>query len=56
MIIEHTYDNNKICYQCKWLKIQEEWYGVCECPHNRVKNRNRSFTDKKCSWKNADKK
>lgn len=68
MIIEYTYspeDLKKRCFGCKWLKQNVlnptstnsnfDWYGLCECPHNKIKNRNRSITDKACSWKNADK-
>jgi hypothetical protein len=55
MIIEFTYNQNKICNGCKWLKLKDDWYGKCECPHNKVKERNRHVTDHKCSWKNADK-
>lgn len=58
MIVEYTYsqhDLNKRCYGCKWLRMTGEWSGRCECPHNRVKDRNRQITDRKCTWKNADK-
>jgi hypothetical protein len=60
MIIEYTYsqeDLRKKCHGCKWLKIypNDDWYGKCECPYNKVKFRERSITDKKCTWKNADK-
>lgn len=60
MVIEYTYsehDLKKKCWGCKWLKIREDddWYGKCECPHNKVKFRERSITEKACSWKNADK-
>lgn len=60
MIIEYTYspsDLKKKCYGCKWLKIEDDdwFYGKCECPHNKIKFRNRQITDKACVWKNADK-
>lgn len=51
MIIEHTYDNRKICNHCFWLKMKDDCFGICECPDNRVKNRERFVTDKKCSRK-----
>ena len=58
MIIEYTYspsDLKKKCHNCKWLKLDEdEWYGICKCPHNKVKFRNRKITDKACTWKNAE--
>jgi hypothetical protein len=60
MIIETTYsqhDLRKKCYNCKWLKLDDnsEWLGTCVCEFNRVKDRRRQITDKSCSWKNADK-
>jgi hypothetical protein len=58
MLIEYTYssqDLNKKCYECKWLRMIDEWSGFCEYPHNKVKFRNRQITDKACTWKNADK-
>lgn len=58
MIIEYKYTEHDLrnrCYKCKWLKMEHEWSGYCECPHNKVKERHRSITTRKCSWKNADK-
>lgn len=59
MIIEYSWSNQELrqkkCFECKWLKMQDDWYGKCECPHNKVKFRQRNITDKKCTWKNADK-
>lgn len=58
MIIEYTYsqhDLKKKCYGCKWLELYNDFNGKCICPHNKVKERNRSVTDKACTWKNADK-
>lgn len=60
MIIEHTYsqqDLRKRCYGCKWLKLHDnnQFYGTCACPHNKIKERERSVTDRRCAWKNADK-
>jgi hypothetical protein len=58
MIIEYTYaqnDLNKRCYQCKWLTMIDDWAGHCDCPYNKVKFRDRQITDRKCTWKNADK-
>jgi hypothetical protein len=56
-IIEYTINTRNKCYGCKWLKLNEDdmWQGHCECPHNKIKNRDRYVTDKKCTWKNADK-
>lgn len=57
MIITYEYsatDLAKRCHGCKWLRITYgDYYGVCECEHNKVKFRHRSVTDKACSWKNA---
>jgi hypothetical protein len=53
LIIEYTYDNRKICYKCKWLKMVDDWFGDCTCPNNRVKNRHREITDRKCSFKST---
>jgi hypothetical protein len=60
MIVEYAYDEHTLrktrCYKCKWLNLdKDEWMGNCICPHNKVKERRRSITDKKCTWKNADK-
>ena len=48
MIIEYTYspqDLKKKCFGCKWLTYEEDAWdnfsGLCECPHNKVKFRNR---------------
>lgn len=58
MITTITYsqsDLRKRCHGCKWLQLEDnEVYGECTCKHNRIKNRFRSITDHKCSWKNAD--
>jgi hypothetical protein len=53
MIVEHTYDNRKICYGCKFLKLENstELTGLCTCPDNKIRVRNRSITDKKCAFK-----
>lgn len=54
MIVEHTYDNSKICYGCTHLKLDETgWTGLCECKDNKVKNRRRDVTDHKCSHKSS---
>ena len=59
MIIEYTWSEHELktkrCFGCKWLEMIDSWNGYCECPHNKVKVRNRQITDKKCTWKNADK-
>ncbi len=56
MIAEHTYDTKKICYGCEHLRLDSSsyWSGVCECTENRVKNRNRHVTDRKCAFKRMD--
>ena len=57
MIIEYTwskYDLKKDrCFGCDWLKMNDYdgWTGYCECPHNKVKIRNRQITNKKCTQK-----
>jgi len=54
MIIEYSWspqDLKKKCYGCTWLKMQDDWYGKCECPDNKIKFRERSITDKKCTKK-----
>ena len=56
MIIEYTYsqsDLKKKCFGCEWLKLypDDDWYGKCECPDNKVKVRERSITSKKCVMK-----
>jgi len=49
-------DLAKRCHGCKWLKIKDgDYYGVCECKHNKVKFRHGSVTERACSWKNAHK-
>lgn len=56
MIVEYTYseyDLRKKCYGCAWLKMRENdnWFGYCECLHNKVKNRDREVTDRACICK-----
>lgn len=51
MILEHTYDNRKICYGCKFFEPSENQVeGNCACTHNRIRDHFRWATDKKCSW------
>lgn len=58
MIIEYIYSNSELrtkkCFECKWFEMIDDWNGVCKCPHNKIKFRNRQITDRKCVWKNAD--
>lgn len=58
MIVEYIYSEKEMkrkCYGCKWLELDEnKYYGQCKCPYNKVKERTRFITDKRCSWKNAD--
>jgi hypothetical protein len=57
MIIEYTYsqnDLNKRCYGCKWLELYDDFNGKCKCEFNKVKFRDRSIMENKCSCKNAD--
>lgn len=56
MKIEYTHsehDLKKKCYKCHWLKMIDGWNGICECPENRVRDRNRHILSKKCAWKNV---
>lgn len=56
MIIEFTYNNKNICNECNWLNLDKDgWTGICTCPYSKVRNKYRHITDKKCSWKNANK-
>lgn len=52
MIIEHTYDDRRICRNCSYLKLDADgWMGECQCKDNRVKARYRCVTDRKCTYK-----
>jgi cytoskeletal protein CcmA (bactofilin family) len=53
MIYEYTYNNNKICNGCKYLKFEKGsiFEGECICKDNKIKNRKRNTTDKKCKFK-----
>jgi hypothetical protein len=55
MIIEYTYSTYELkksrCFNCKHLRMIDNWSGHCECTTNKVKIRNRQITDKKCSSK-----
>ena len=52
MIVEHTYDNRKICYGCTWLVLDKDGMsGRCECKDNRIRERQRHITDRRCVLK-----
>jgi len=52
VIAEHTYDNRRICNGCSYLAMNEDgWTGLCECKENRVKDKHRCVTDRKCTYK-----
>lgn len=52
MIIEHTYDNRKICNGCAYLKLVEDgWTGECQCKDSRIRDKRRHVTDRKCTYK-----
>ena len=58
MIVEYLWSESELlhkkCYKCAWLRMTDDWYGVCECQQNKVKFRNRQTTDKKCTYKSYD--
>lgn len=55
MIVEHTYDDRKICNNCSYLKLDDDgWTGLCECKDNRVKDKKRHVTDRKCVYKRLE--
>lgn len=44
-------DIAKRCWGCRYLKMYDEFSGICECAENRVKIRDRCITNKACSFK-----
>jgi hypothetical protein len=58
MIIEYSWSDQELrrkkCYGCTWLRMIDDWYGVCGCQQNKVKFRERKITDKKCTYKSYD--
>lgn len=55
MIVEYTWSEHELlhkkCYKCKYLQMRDEWDGKCTCTTNKVKVRERSITDRKCTAK-----
>lgn len=56
MIIEYTYspeDLKKKCYGCYWFKSYDNFgfNGKCDCKENKIKFRDRSVTDRACTFK-----
>jgi hypothetical protein len=43
--------DTKKCFKCGWLEMKDGWEGNCTCNYNKIKNRNRLITSRKCQWK-----
>lgn len=52
MIIEHTYDNRKVCHGCDYFELNKlNEPGFCTCTTNKIRNHVRWATQGKCgSW------
>lgn len=42
------------CGNCKYFDTQNHIDGKCICKDNKIKNRNRSYNSKSCSFKEVD--
>lgn len=54
MVIEYKtniVDLKDKCYKCKFFDSEDNIYGTCICKHNKIKNRNRKYNNKACSYK-----
>ncbi len=39
------------CGDCRYFITDNHIDGDCNCPFNKIKNRQRSYNSKSCSWK-----
>lgn len=46
-----TNDFRGKCGNCKYFKSDNRIDGTCNCTDNKIKNRNRSYNSKSCTYK-----